>query len=252
MAACPSVAELLNGVRSLTRQNQGTFQTAWSDSFVSPSHCCEQGGFIYVDFPVPNRVTRAFITRAPKGATMNQTTSGPNASIDLNRPGIRMNKVILGKDVSAIRIGAANFHTHPLSKQVGGDPQPSRPDMANAYARGLLGIVISRDGIYSYGPERRANTNNPKGYPGPVSPPAVARPTLAKRQPPPWVVRNQRPEGTPRAADDMLVENEATSDDSPAGDLDVIYVEWSDEDVVYEESLVESEDSIEIRGETDE
>lgn len=47
------------------------------------------------------------------------------------------------------------------------------------------------------------------------------------------------------------MENEA-SDDSPAGDLDVIYVEWSDENVVYDESLDEREDSIESRGETDE
>ncbi|PBK65308.1 hypothetical protein ARMSODRAFT_978412 [Armillaria solidipes] len=203
MAPCPSVAELINGVKSLMRQNQGTFQTAWSDSFTSPSHCCEQGSFIYVDFPVPNRVTRAWITWAPKGATMNQRTPGPNASIDLNRPGIQMNNVILG-------------------------------------------IVVSRDGIYSYGPERRANTKNSKGYPGPVSPPAVAQLTGAKRQLPALC------EGAPGAVDGTLVENEATADASSAGDPDVIYVEWFDEDVVYDEPLAESEDSIEIRSEADE
>ncbi len=125
--------------------------------------------------------------------------------------------------------------------------------MANAYTRGLPGIVVSRDGIYSYSPERRANTENPKGYPGPVPPPAVPHPTGAKRQPPPWAVRNQWPEGTgPRAVDGALVENEATADDDSAGDPDVIYVEWSDEDVVYDEPLAESEDSIEIRSEADE
>ncbi|KAK0185301.1 hypothetical protein F5146DRAFT_1005907 [Armillaria mellea] len=243
MAPCPSVAELLNSIKSLTRLNQGSFQTAWSDSFINSSHCCEQGGFIYVDFPVPNRLTRAWITRARKGKTMNQRTEGANASIDLNYPGIKKNNVIL----------VANFHTHPLSKRVKGDPQPSRADMENAYARGVPGIVVSRDGIYSYGPERRVTTRNPKGYPGHVSDrPAIPRPTLAKRQPPPWVVRVQWPEGTPRAVDGALVENETAADDSSVGDPDVIFVEWSDEDVVYDEPLVEREDSIEIRSEADE
>ncbi|KAK0452862.1 uncharacterized protein EV420DRAFT_1557110 [Desarmillaria tabescens] len=228
---CPSVAELLNGVKSLTRQNDGTFQTAWSDSFPDAYHCCEQGGFIYVDFPVPSTVTRAWVTRAPKGVTMNQRTTGPNAAIDLNNPGIQMNNVIL----------AANFHTHPLSSSVGGDPQPSRADMTNAYARGMPGIVVSRDGIYSYGPERRENTSNPKGYPEPVTPPSVPRSTLAKRQPPPWVVSNQWPEGTGVAIAHAFVENEATADANASGP-DVIYVEWSDEGVVYGEPLIESED----------
>ncbi|KAK0185308.1 hypothetical protein F5146DRAFT_1125265 [Armillaria mellea] len=234
MAPCPSVAELINGVKSLTRQNQGTFQTIRIETFTD--------FYFHADFPVPNRVTRAWVTRAPKGATMNQRTPGPNASIDLNRPGIQMNNVIL----------AANFHTHPLSSRVGGDPQPSRADMANAYARGLPGIVVSRGGIYSYGPERRANTRNPKGYPGTVPPPAVPQAIVAKHPPPPWVARNQWPEGTPRTSDDALVENEATAGDDNAGDPDVIFVEWSDEGVVYDERLSESEDSIKICSEVDE
>lgn len=45
---CPSVAELIAAVKSLTRATDGTFQTAWKDSFTDPSHCCEQGGYIYI------------------------------------------------------------------------------------------------------------------------------------------------------------------------------------------------------------
>lgn len=123
--------------------------------------------------------------------------------------------------------------------------------MGNAYYRGLPGIVVSRDGIYSYGPKRRENTSNPKGYPPPVPPPAVPRPTLEKAPPPPWVVDNQWPEGTGEGTVRTLVENEATADSDASGP-DVIYVEWSDEGVVYGEPLIESEDSIEIRSEGDE
>ncbi|KAK0494808.1 hypothetical protein EDD18DRAFT_1172471 [Armillaria luteobubalina] len=232
---CPSVAELLDGVKSLTRKSDGgTFQTAWSDSFPDAFHCCEQGGFIYVDFPVPSKVTRAWITRAPKGQTMNQRTVGPNASIDLNNPGIVMDKVIL----------AANFHTHPLSTDVGGGQEPSRADMDNAYVRGVPGIVVSRRGVYSYGPERRTSVSNPKGYPGPVTPPAIPGWVLARRADPdrtdcpPWTVEKQWPEGTGRATADAFVENEATDD--KGGEPDVIYVEWSNEGVVYGKPLAES------------
>jgi len=53
---------------------------------------------LFTDFPVPDRLTRAFVSRAPKGDTMNQRTEGPNAAIDLDKPGIGMDNVILGKD----------------------------------------------------------------------------------------------------------------------------------------------------------
>jgi hypothetical protein len=48
------------------------------------------------DFPVPARITRVYIANAPTGRTMNQRTKGPNASIDLNWPGIKHKNVILG------------------------------------------------------------------------------------------------------------------------------------------------------------
>jgi hypothetical protein len=134
----------------------------------------------------------------------------------------------------------ANFHTHPLSALVGGDPHPSRADMDNAYYRGLPGIVVSRPGIYSYGPERRENTSNPKGDPPSIDPPAVPTARLAKVQPPPWTVPNQWPEGTGLKA----VTQQSSNKDEPeiGGGADVIVVEWSDEGVEYGEPLVESED----------
>ena len=48
---CPSVAQLIAAVKSLTRANDGTFQTAWKDSFIDAFHCCEQGGYIYIGMP---------------------------------------------------------------------------------------------------------------------------------------------------------------------------------------------------------
>ncbi|SJK99584.1 uncharacterized protein ARMOST_02892 [Armillaria ostoyae] len=45
----------------------------------------------------------------------------------------------------AVLILVADIHTHPLSRDVGhagGDPQSSRADMANAWARGVPGIVV--------------------------------------------------------------------------------------------------------------
>jgi len=75
--------------------------------------------------------------------------------------------------------------------------------MNNAFARGVPGIVISRPGIWSYGPERRESTTNPKGYPGPIEP-VVYNPVLVKAQPPPWQVSNQWPEGTGELVQDEL------------------------------------------------
>lgn len=149
----------------------------------------------------------------------------------------------------------ANFHTHPLSESYGGDAEPSLADKQNAYFRGLPGIVISRKGIYSYGPERRENTlGNLKGYPPgidlPGGIPGSSLEVPKSDNTPPWVVTGKQcPEnltpsfdGTSIAFDSTLVESEAMTDDSDTGDLDVIYVEWSDDGVVYGKDLVEGED----------
>ena len=126
----------------------------------------------------------------------------------------------------------ANFHTHPLSPNVSGDPQPSRADMTNAFARGVPGIVISRPGIWSYGPERRESTKNPKGYPGPIEPVSY-RTVLVKAHPPPWTVSKQWPEGT------GVHQNELNK--SVEGNDEVIVLEWSPDGVEYGERFTESE-----------
>jgi hypothetical protein len=121
--------------------------------------------------------------------------------------------------------------------------EPSNADKGNAYHRGMPGIVISRAGIYSYGPEKRGNTTNPKGYPPPVTPPGGVPPEkLERRTPPPWVVKNQWPEGTGENAELLQVagEDEDNLQDNKAGG--VIRLDWSDEDVLYGKPVVDAED----------
>jgi hypothetical protein len=127
---------------------------------------------------------------------------------------------------------------------VGGIYTPSQSDKKNAYHRGIPGIVISRDGIYSYGPEERGNLTNPKGYPPPVPPPGGVPPEkLEHRAPPPWVVKNQWPEGTGHVAG--LFENADEDEDDDASEdeeVEVIELEWSDEGVVYGKPVKDVED----------
>lgn len=128
----------------------------------------------------------------------------------------------------------ANFHTHPLSADVQGNPMPSQADIANSYARGLPGIVLSRDGIYSYGPDTRVGVNNPKGYPGAVAPPGGIPPVrLERNSPPPTTVKNQWPEGT--GAGFVLQQ----IGDAKECASDVVYAEWSRKGVEYGRSLVD-------------
>lgn len=137
----------------------------------------------------------------------------------------------------------ANFHTHPLSSLVKGDPQPSDSDHKNAWHRGVPGLVLSRDGIYAYGPERRENRNNPKGYPGQaVDPPSYFIPKLVKKPQPPWVVKNQWPEGEKQLREERveMAGGEVVGEESV--DSEVAWIEWSDEGVEYGEQLEERED----------
>lgn len=128
----------------------------------------------------------------------------------------------------------ANFHTHPLSGDVQGNPMPSPADIANSYARGLPGIVLSRDGIYSYGPDTRVGVNNPKGYPGPVAPPGGIPPVRRERHsPPPTTVKNQWPEGT---GNGFTLQH---TGDGEKGAGDVVYAEWSKKGVEYGRPLVD-------------
>ncbi|KAH9486333.1 hypothetical protein JR316_0000397 [Psilocybe cubensis] len=257
----PTVEELLHSVKSLTSTN-GTFQQAWKNSFPDKFHCCEQGGFIYIDFPIHRPIKKVYVQMSSKGMSMNQRTEGPNASIDLNRPGINRKNVIL----------VANFHTHPLSELVQGRAEPSTSDMNNAYYRGLPGIVISRKGIYAYGPTERNGTSNPKGYAPSVTMTGVPRPRLVINNHPPWTVDNQWPEGTgvekPRTRELGIEEEKieipglekgkeilarashlldkiaphrhhGSDKEQEVQHDDVILVEWSDEGVEYGEHLEE-------------
>lgn len=85
--------------------------------------------------------------------------------------------------------------------------------MNNAYYRGLPGIVISRKGIYAYGPSERNGTRNPRGYAPSVAMTGIPRAHLVQRGPPPRTVPNQWPEGTgldkPRTRD-LGIEEEET------------------------------------------
>lgn len=57
----------------------------------------------WADFPVPARITRAYIVEVKPGKFMNQRTMGPNASIDLNSPGIKNDNVILGENIKRVQ-----------------------------------------------------------------------------------------------------------------------------------------------------
>ncbi|KAI8836170.1 hypothetical protein BC829DRAFT_421792 [Chytridium lagenaria] len=119
----------------------------------------ELGGWIYADTANPRRI---MIVDAPKDRSKPSQDKKlpeakgkgkervlPNLSIDLNNPqasGVPANWVLV-----------ANYHTHP--SLVTEDVHPSAADMVNAWARGVPGLVISRKGIYIYGPERRKRLN---------------------------------------------------------------------------------------------
>lgn len=124
---------------------------------------------------------------------------------------------------------------------MGGDPEPSKSDKDNAYYRGIPGIVISRKGIYSYGPEQRESTANPKGYPASMVPPAFPTAKLVKAASEtslPWKVPNQWPEGTGAAAEMIFKEN---AGGEKAEESDVIVVEWASDGVEYGEKLEDKE-----------
>lgn len=145
----------------------------------------------------------------------------------------------------------ANFHTHPLSHQVGGIDEPSRADTANAWHRGLPGIVISRTGIYAYGPERRQDITNRKGYGKPMAVESLA-PHLVMSAAggiPSTVARLQWPEGIKQTKallqehwTDLDSEHAFDSHEAHLPDVEVVYVEWSNHGVEYGAALVEAMD----------
>ena len=121
----------------------------------------ERGGWIYADPNDPSRM-QAIIAPRDRSTPFRGSLSGA-ASIDLNHP--RRGNPMAGY------ILVANFHTHPGEGISGFSPEPSRADLENSYARGVPGIVIAHNGVYTYGPRRGSMTvpvtGDPRDYPMP-------------------------------------------------------------------------------------
>ena len=130
------------------RQPRGTFQ--------------ERGGWIYADPSNPSRM-EAILAPSRLSRPFRSSMVGP-AAIDLSSPR-------LGNPRSGYVL-VANFHTHPGLPANGFNSDPSRADLINSYLRGVPGIVIGHDGLYTYGPSRGLLTvpssGNPRDYPNPL------------------------------------------------------------------------------------
>ena len=129
------------------QQPRGTFQ--------------ERGGWIYADPSNPSRM-QAILAPRDRSTPFRSSLSGA-AAIDLNHP--RRGNPMAGY------ILVANFHTHPGEGTSGFNAQPSRADLENSYFRGVPGIVIAHNGVYTYGPTRESLrvplTGDPRDYPIP-------------------------------------------------------------------------------------
>ena len=127
------------------RQPRGTFQ--------------ERGGWIYADPSNPSRM-QAILAPRDRSTPFRSSLSGA-AAIDLNHP--RRGNAMQGYIV------VANFHTHPGEGTSGFNAEPSRADLINSYFRGVPGIVIAHNGVYTYGPARDSMrvplTGDPRDYP---------------------------------------------------------------------------------------
>jgi hypothetical protein len=132
-------------------------QAAWADSFIGNDLFQEMGGWIYAN---PANPMELRIVRAPR------TASRPFRSNEQNNPAIDLNGAATANAPTGW-ILVANFHTHPL--YIPNNQEPSTADLRNAIRRGVPGIVISRNSVYVYGPERRnhflLHGENPRAYP---------------------------------------------------------------------------------------
>ena len=97
---------------SLTRRD-GTFQTAWNDSFLDAYHCCEQGGYIYVGthlFVKPCLPTfTALLRRLPSAQPINQSLYHPGSS---------------GRDYESANEGTERVHRFEQSRHPEGQCYP--------------------------------------------------------------------------------------------------------------------------------
>jgi hypothetical protein len=129
------------------RQPRGTFQ--------------ERGGWIYADPSNPSRM-QAILAPLSR-STPFRLSASITPVIDLNSPR-------RGNPREGYML-VANFHTHPGLAVSGLNQGPSRADQINSYLRGVPGIVIAHDGLYTYGPTREYMrvplTGDPRDYPEP-------------------------------------------------------------------------------------
>lgn len=136
------------------KDTRSALKQAWLGSHFSKDIYREKGGYIYAN---PNNPLQLQVVLAPESASKSFKLHGnTNPSIDLNRAG--------SANAKEGWILVANFHTHPLNK----NQEPSDADLRNAFRRGVPGIVIARQNIWVYGPQKREDfkpIGNPHAYP---------------------------------------------------------------------------------------
>ncbi|KAI8853855.1 hypothetical protein BC829DRAFT_429699 [Chytridium lagenaria] len=152
------------------------FKELFQKSIYSKAIVQEMGGWVYADSANPRSIMfvdapkdRSKPSKEPKpeGPKPKGKGKGKGKAEDNEREGdisIMLNNPLPG-GVPANWVLVANYHTHPSEHR---SKMPSKADVANAFKRGVPGIVISSGGIYVYGPERRVNLNPAtKFYPMP-------------------------------------------------------------------------------------
>jgi hypothetical protein len=111
---------------------QAAFAAAWADSLADdPTQRHEEGGWVYV-----HGQTGAVVVR--------RCLPGGEDEILLTNPPVLPDHYVV-----------ATFHTHPNPTTEGWLPEPSPTDRAFAHRRGVPCFVVSDNGVYSTGPDRR-------------------------------------------------------------------------------------------------
>ena len=121
------------------REVQLQLRKAWQLSFIGRKLFQERGGWIYAHPNHPSRI-KAILAHKDRSRPFRP---GADAAIDLNNP----------RSAGIGYVVIANFHTHPGLSADGYNSEPSHADFVNSYLRGVPGIVIGHDGLYTYGPQ---------------------------------------------------------------------------------------------------
>ncbi|KAJ7106715.1 hypothetical protein C8R44DRAFT_858261 [Mycena epipterygia] len=148
------------------------FDSAWHQSFFPNGTAREVGGWLLTSIhdeiyrpnasradPDQNNDVYRIVYADPgrSGIPFPQLgNTGGNPAIDLTLPGTWPRESPPDTS-SSLTVGPSQ----------GGNPQPSFADHRNAWLRGVPGIVVSRDGLYGYGPSQRENRmrSGPRDYP---------------------------------------------------------------------------------------